>query len=165
MSTTPTTPDKTATTWRDLQDDLTFDQVGWMLNFESNAKGDPADVADVLLDAAREHVEKNRVDAERFAHLPTPAAARKVFHWEDDGEGHWTRQFSGTRAVIERPLPQYPKSRNRLDISIEGVQDQDGTIDRYVHMYTDGTQFTSVELRQLAATATNMADELDRLDR
>lgn len=155
--------DNTATTWRDLQDDLTFDQVGWMLNFESNAKGDPADAAAILLDAAREHVEQNKIDAERFGHLPAPAGALKVSHWEDDGDGHWTRQFGGTRAVIERPLPQYWNFKNRIDICIEGIQHQDGAVERYVHMYTGGTQFTSVELRQLAAVVAGMADEMDRL--
>ncbi|MBV8785295.1 MAG: hypothetical protein JOZ00_01240, partial [Mycobacterium sp.] len=90
----------TATTWRELQDELTFDQVGWMLNFEATALGDPAGVAEHLLEAARTHIQQNKIDDERFGHLPMPAGVEKAMHWEDDGTGHWSRQFSGTRSVI-----------------------------------------------------------------
>ncbi len=157
-----TTHDDNATTWRDLADDLTFDQLGFMLNFEKVALGDPAAVAEHLLETARDHVRHNKVDAERFGHLPKPAGAEKVFHWDDDGDGNWTRQFGGTSAVIERAGSKDPHW-NRLDIGVEGVQREDGTVERYVHLYSNGTEFTSVELRALAATATRMADELDRL--
>ncbi|QNI06495.1 hypothetical protein GAN17_09440 [Mycobacterium kubicae] len=151
-----------ATTWRDLENELTFDQVGQLLSFESKAKGDPASVAEVLLKDAREHVRQNKIDDENFGHLPTPAGAEHVYHWEDDGEGHWSRQFLGVSAVVKRPSPQYPNHRNSVEIGIDGIQHQDGTIERTVHIYSGGTSFTATEVRELVTHLARMAEEIDR---
>lgn len=158
-----TTPDDTATTWRELESELTFDQVGQLLNFESKAKGDPVAVAESLLSQAREHVQKNKVDGEKFSHLPLPAGAERVYHWEDDGEGNWTRLFAGLSAVVERPLPEYRNYRNMVEVGIDGVQYSDGSTERMIHIHSDGTSFTTANVRELVEYLTRMADEIDRL--
>jgi hypothetical protein len=110
---------------------------------------------------ARDHVRQNKIDAEQFGHLPTPAGANKIFHWEDDGEGHWTRQFEGTRCGFG--LANKGKFANRVDVCIDGLQHGDGTIERSIFVYSSGAEMTSADARQLATTLTEAADELDRL--
>ena len=156
-----TTTDNTATSWRDLESGLTFDQVGFMLNFESTALSDPADVAEYLLEAARGHVRQNRVDAQRFGHLQVPDGAAKVEHWEDDGTGNWVRQFSGASSVL-----QFPNFGSSVEVAIDGVQHEDGSVERFIDVYSDGSdgiQFTAEDARQLAGALIDAAAELDRL--
>ncbi len=105
------TPDNTATTWRDLADQLTAEQIAWAQRFERDALGDPADVAEGLLDIAREHAQNNLRDGIEFGHLPAPAGAVKLWHWEQDDAGHWSRTVDGTC-----------RQAAGLDVSITGTQ-------------------------------------------
>jgi hypothetical protein len=157
-----TTHDDNATTWRDLADQLTLDQLTWMELFERDALGDPGEVSAVLLDAARGHSRQNLEDDALFGHLSTPAGARKVFHWEDDGTGHWSRRFAGTERGVE--LPSDSRFRNKADVDIEGVQHADGSIERAVYVNANGVELTAAAARDLAATLIAAADEADQLN-
>jgi hypothetical protein len=158
-----TTPDN-ATSWRDLQDGLTFDQVGWMLNFRARRSVIPRRWLRFCWKLRAAMFGRTRMDAERFGHLPAPAGAVKVEHWEeDDGTGRWVRQFSGASSVVERPVPQFPNFPYSVEVAIEGVQHEDGRVERYAHIFSEGTQFTAEDARQLAGALIDAAAELDRL--
>ncbi len=72
------THDDNATTWRDLTDQLTAAQVEQSTTFERDALGDPTEVAEHLLDAARENARQNLNDRLMFGHLPVPPDAGGV---------------------------------------------------------------------------------------
>lgn len=150
-----TTPDNTATTWRDLTDQLTTEQVAWCQRHERDALGDPVAVAEGLLDIAREHAQNNLRDGIEFGHLPAPAGAVKLWHWEQDGAGHWSRTFDGTCRQVAG-----------LDVSITGTQHPDGPVNRYASLYLDErspNQLDADQLRAIAEVLTESADELDAL--
>jgi hypothetical protein len=107
---------------------------------------------------ARDHARKNLEDAAMFAHLPTPAGAQRVFHWEDEGDGHWSRRFTGTERGIKQQVGPFTK---RIDIDIEGVQFGDGRIERSCFVYTSGAELTAVQARSVAADLLAAADELN----
>jgi hypothetical protein len=156
-----TTTHDDATTWRDLTDQLTLHQITALECIERDALADPADVAAGLLDMARDHARMNLQDAAMFAHLPTPAGARKVFHWEDDGTGHWSRRFTGTERAVE--LPSDSRFRNKADVDIEGVQHADGSIERAVYVNANGVELTAAAAQDLGESLIAAADELDQL--
>jgi hypothetical protein len=156
------TTHENATTWRGLADQLTLDQITWMEQFERDALGDPAEVSAVLLDAARDHARQNLEDDARFGHLSTPAGARKVYHWEDDGTGRWSRRFCGTERGVE--LPSDSRFRNKADVDIEGVQHADGSIGRAVYVNANGAELTAAAARDLGESLLAAANELDQLD-
>jgi hypothetical protein len=160
-----TTHDDNATTWRDLTDQLTNDQIGHLENFEAKALAEPAEVAEGLLEWAREHAQKNLADDAQFGHLPHPAGARRADHWEDDGEGNWSRMFAGSQRFIESPCISTPVTGDRTNIGldIEGQQHADGTVVRYVYL-SGGGELTAISARQLAAALIEAADEVERLN-
>lgn len=150
-----TTTDNTATTWRDLTDQLTAEQIAGCEQFERDALGDPARVAEGLLDIAREHAQNNLRDGIEFGHLPTPAGAVKLWHWEQDDAGHWSRTVDGTC-----------RQAAGLDVSITGTQHPDGIVTRYASLYLDersANQLDAGQLRAAAAVLTAAAKELDAL--
>ena len=100
------THDDTATSWRDLTDQLTPEQVRRFEHFEAmalNAKRDAApdehDTADEfltgLLTEARWEAQQNLTDA--MIGLPLPDGAENAGHWDDGGEGNWTHDLQGRR--------------------------------------------------------------------
>lgn len=155
------TTDDNATTWRDLADQLTTDQVTFLEQFEATALSDPASVAEHLLAEARDRARHNLEDAARFGHLAMPAGAVKMWHWEDDGEGRWSRMFDGTRRGFG--LDRTGVAANRVDVFIDGVQYADGSIVRKINVYSDSGELTADEARALATAFVEAADELERL--
>lgn len=149
-----TTPDNTATTWRDLADQLTPEQIAWAEKLERDALGDPAEVAEVLLDAARDHARKNLTDRMAFGHLPLPAGAVEVQHWEE-ADGRWHREFTGTERHHDRGL----------DVIICGAQQADGSVQRHANVYASDSppDCEPADLRAMAALLVDAADELDFL--
>jgi len=143
--------DDTATTWRDLTNELTLEQVRALERIERDAlgRGAPGEqVAASLLDHARYHAQLNLRDTTMFGHLPTPACARFLDHFEDEGTGSFSRRFDGTVWDID-------------DIRVEviGVQHDDGTVERAVCI--NGEELTGGQARELAAALIEAADEID----
>jgi hypothetical protein len=100
-----TTDDDNATTWRDLADQLTPEQIarfdhaeqlcmtGAHLAFpQSDRSKTIADMLDGVLKEARWEAQQNLTDAHTFGHVPRPAGVESADHWEDDGTGTWTRR-------------------------------------------------------------------------
>lgn len=151
-----TTHDDNATTWRDLADQLTDKQIARLTSMESRAPAGWAagEAADALLNGAREYAEQNLMGTVVFGHIATPAAAREVFPWEDDGHGEWSRFFYGTR---------YTTAGQRYDVETTGVQRADGSVKRAVYINAPGDELTAKQAREAAALLIQAADELDRL--
>lgn len=81
------TPDNTATTWRDLADQLTPEQRATLEHFEQ----DEHMPAEILLDFARDHIDARLTDI-AYADVPIPAGA-KVGNWEQNTAGGWSRSL------------------------------------------------------------------------
>lgn len=150
-----TTPDEDATTWRDLQHELTEDQIAWVEDFERTALGDPADVAELLLDKAREHARGNLTDRMMFGQVPAPSGAVRIWHWESDDDGQWSRAFDGTS-----------RDYRGFDISIDGRQYPDGSVFRTVSVHADERVSFDVDgAREMARLLSEAADEIANLSR
>ena len=104
------THDDTATSWHDLTDQLTPEQVRRFEHFEAmalNAKRDAApdehDTADELLTGllteARWEAQQNLTDA--MIGLPLPDGAENAGHWDDGGEGNWTHDLQGRARTVD----------------------------------------------------------------
>jgi hypothetical protein len=104
---------------------------------------------------------KNLRDNAQFGHLPEPEGARKLWYWEDDGAGNWSRRFDGTRRGVG--LDQTGVFANRVDVDLDGVQHSDGSIVRAITVYSKDSEITAEQARSVAAALTEAADELDRL--
>ena len=152
--------DDNATTWRDLVDQLTPEQVAQFGRGEAdalnsvaagrNAYESPEDVARCFLVDARREAEQNLTDSTFDA--PIPAAASGAEHWEDDGTGRWTRVVQG----IQRNV-------GHLSVGITGEQHPDGTVEWSAYAHADDNPATPDQLRQFAAALLEAADELDEL--
>jgi hypothetical protein len=100
-------PATDATTWRDLADQLTPEQIRRFDHQEAMAmrslERKPAprgwvpqsaeEIAHGFLSEARWEAQQNLSDA--MIGIPAPAGAEEVVHWEDDGDGNWTRDVHG----------------------------------------------------------------------
>jgi hypothetical protein len=162
----PTTHDDNATTWRDLADQLTSEQVRRFDHLESVvmdsrkrhlAAGAPyvsaEDLARGFLKDARSEAQQNLLD--KMFDVAAPEGATSVEHWEDDGSGQWTRRVTASSRTI--PVAD-------ATVYIDGVQQLDGTVtwSLYVHA-DDGRDLTTDQVRQFAAQLVEAADEMDRL--
>lgn len=134
-----------ATTWRELTDQLTPEQVEAM----NRAEGVEGMTAEMLLALAREYVESNVAQA-FYGGLPEPAAER-VYEWQpDDGDGY-LRHFTVTSRRVDS-----------LSFDVGGIQYSDGRIEH--HIVTDsGEHLTAEQARALAAVLLASADQLDGL--
>jgi hypothetical protein len=156
-----TTHDDNSSTWRDLADQLTPEQVARFERWEADAlksvaagrNGNyesPEDIARCFLVDARREAEQNLTDS--TFDVPIPAGASGAEHWEDDGTGRWTRPVYG----IQRNVAH-------LSVGITGEQHPDGTVGWAAHAHADDNPATPDQLRQFAAAVLEAADELDRL--
>ena len=149
-------PDNTATTWRDLADQLTPEQVASMEQAEIDfGIPDKDKQAALLLDFAREHCEFNIVDA-AYADVSLPAGA------QSDSSG-WERNSDGSgysRSLVWRDF----EGIGTAAIAIDGRQRADGSFTRQVSVYAENTPLTAAEARQLAAGLLEAADQLGALD-
>jgi hypothetical protein len=165
---TPTTHDDNATTWRDLADQLTPEQIAELEESERrhrrNAVSDPAwctwlprteaDIASTLLSSARGHVAGN-LNEVLFAEIALPAGAVDALPWESDG---W-RCFDGSSWSIERTRGA------DIEVKIVGVQYADGRVERRiaVHELHHDEPITPLEGQQLVAVVAAARDEIDWL--
>jgi hypothetical protein len=87
-----------------------------------------------------------------LAHVAAPADADHVEDWRDDlGTGEYERFMRGTRRIVAG-----------VEIWIVGWQQADGTVARHGSVWATETRLDAASLRQLAALASDAADELDQ---
>jgi hypothetical protein len=152
-----TTTHDDATTWRDLADQLTPEQIERLADMERRQAAE--EPAETLLFGAREYAEQNLNDGLVFGGVDWPEGARKVYSCGErtDGRG-WSREFSGTRRQVAG-----------VSVYIDGTQFADGTVERELAIGVDdlssgpGGRLTVDEARQLVALIADAADELERL--
>lgn len=148
-----TTPDNTATTWRDLADQLTPEQVASYERLERRlqSQGIPsAATTAAFLDFARRDSLGNFADA-AYGDVPAPPGAVSVDKWMDHSE------FGLARGVIWREF-RAPD----LYVDIDGWQKCDGTAVPEISLYLDeGQKLTSSQARTLAVLLVQAADALD----
>jgi hypothetical protein len=146
-----TTTDNTATTWRDLADQLTSNEIACYVRLEQEYRDRGVLNADVLLlDYARTDVEFRLADM-ACADVPVPAGAIGVDKWQQHID------FGLCRAVTWREL-------DNGDVAIDGWQKSDGTEIREIALYLDDAPtFDGPGARRLAALLIQAADELDAI--
>ena len=154
-----TTHHDSATTWCDLADALTPQQIAYLENWESqpdippNADGSscaPEQHQSTLLFTAREFVEQNLAGA-LFADVPPPPEDGRHWPWEHVGDGVWQRCFVGTVRKV-----------GGLEIAITGVQSTDGLIVRSIRV-DDTDDIDATAARQIAAALIEAVNELEGL--
>lgn len=154
-----TTHDDNATTWRELADALTRQQVAYIEEWERHPEIPP--LADgsaptndahqrALLFTAREFVGSNAAAA-LFADVAPPPEEGHYYPWENIGDDTWTRFFVGTSRKL-----------GDVEVFISGIQSSDGSISRDINV-SAGEGMGATEARELAALLIQAADELDRL--
>ena len=145
------THDDNATTWRDLADQLTPEQVAELEYCEREDYAPDLASPGNHLNHARKLVELNLARA-MYADVAPPAEAiGEVDQWTDIGDDEYQRQFTSWRRQVD-------------DASVEvfGLQSHDGRIDREIVIDARGCYDASTA-RQIAAALVEAADELDRL--
>src|ERR1700738_3599623 len=156
-----TTHDDHATTWRDLADQLTPEQIAGLEDCERRFKTDG--VADdpraqtSLLGFARQYAEHNLVDA-AYADVVLPPGA------STDSEG-WGKdlKLGGYRRSL---LWRSDGNPGDVSVDIDGWQRQHGSFTRHISLWgtDDGGALTSAQARRIAAMLLDAAHELDRLN-
>ena len=144
------TTDNTATTWRDLTDKLTEEQITDLTALEKVYRNAP-EADRTLLAEAQEHAEGNR----RLGHVPAPVGAVRLYQWQHDPEedGLWRREFEGREWKV-----------GPVAVVVGGHQRADGSALASMFVYGgDGANLTNVEARRLAAVMVEAADEVDRI--
>lgn len=159
-----TTPDNTATTWRDLADQLTPEQIAYIEHWESRpaeppkADGSPRSVEQqrtALLFSARQFAAANTA-AIAYSDIAPPAGAVDLDTWTAaDGDGDM-RFFTGTTRAV-----------GSINVSILGWQYSDGRAVRTVRVestdeYNDG-DMPAAQARLVAAALIEAAGEMERL--
>jgi spore germination cell wall hydrolase CwlJ-like protein len=94
------THDDNATTWRDLTDQLTAEQVDKLAGMERRSRSSAQETAEALLEGAREWAQNNLTDKVMFGHIAPPPDPGRHYHWEQDDEGQWSRRFEGGVGVV-----------------------------------------------------------------
>jgi hypothetical protein len=152
-----TTQDDTATTWRDLADQLTPQQIQMLTDWEG--ENIPLGIPDARqghLNAARTMIERNLRQA-LCADVPLPADALDelgVTLWED---------WDGLRSARMYAVAKLPVAGTNVTIHVVGWQFDDGSSERTVSLLLDEESMTTAQTRALAAALIAAADEMDRL--
>jgi hypothetical protein len=162
------THDDNATTWRDLTDQLTPEQIRRFERFEAlsmkSIQQQPTprgwvpesaeDITRGFLTEARWEAQQNLND--KMINMPVPAGAIEVEHWEDNGTGYWTRLVHAEC----RSIPGFDAA-----VYINAVQTRDGALTWSLYLHCeDRDDLTADQTRQLAGHLFDAADELDRLN-
>ncbi len=143
--------DETATTWRDLVDQLTPQQVVELEYCEREEFPPGLASPGNHLNHARKLVELNLARA-MYADVAPPADAIEVDDWSD-----WDRD------VYLRMFVSWFRREDGVSVEISGFQSSDGLVERSI-VDTSGDNPMSAGLaRQRAAALLEAADELDRL--
>lgn len=155
--TTSTAHDDNATTWRDLADALTPEQIAYIEHWEThpddppNVDGSPRPEAErqrSLLFIAREFVEQNAAAA-LFADVAPPPEAGHHHPWEHVGDGAWRRFFTGTSRKV-----------GDVEVFVTGMQSSDDSIVRRINV-AGAEDMSAADARATAALLIEAADELD----
>lgn len=142
----------TATTWRDLADQLDACQIATLAQREDEC------TREFSLDTARGWAADNLLQG-FYADVPEPADATDVSPWCEAADGTVERLFSGTERVIT----------STVSVRIDGGQSSDGRVTArraHVHVSNQGFDPGSLDedgLRRLAAACIAAADEIRRL--
>src|ERR1700739_562490 len=105
------TPENASTSWRDLTDQLTPEQIAYLEEQERNPRTyfqsvelpdgrtvrrllppSPEDLRRTLLDRARAEA-RNNLGIAMIGDFPTPAGATKVYDWQEADRPHRARLF------------------------------------------------------------------------
>lgn len=140
------------TTWRDLADQLTAEQVANLELVERDAIR-YRQSADALVRIAQSMIVTN-LDQIRLGDIAAPADAIDTGLWEDDGDG------GCQRSVIFWKHPGVPEA-----VQVIGEQHDDGTVtNRLIYGSADLEAIDASTARAIAAALVLAADELDRID-
>jgi hypothetical protein len=142
------------TTWHDIADQLTDQQIATLDDMERNWSAATADkTTDALLFIARDYAESNLTDEVMFGHIAPPADATRLFHWgTTGGDDVWSREFDGTDHNVAA-----------VTCYVTGRQFDDGRCERWIALSaSDLEKLTPAQARELATALREAADEVDR---
>jgi hypothetical protein len=143
-----TTPDNTATNWRDLADQLTPEQIEKLARMEQRSRMTADETAGMLLVGARELATGNVVDQVAFGGIEPPSDATRCCI-EEGGAGAWVRSFDGTARKVDD-----------AEVFISGRQFEDGRTVREIGIDARG-DYDAATARRIAAI--EAADEIEGL--
>lgn len=148
------TPGGNATSWRDLVDQLTPQQVAELEYCEREQVPPGVFSPQTQLNCARAMARHNIIQA-LCADIQVPAdAASDVFEWEEWEDGGHARMY--TCSV---------RTAGKVSVEIAGIQHDDGRVDRFIlaqDANRDGSM-TAAQAREFAALLVDAAEELDSL--
>ncbi len=139
--------DGTATTWRELADQLRPEQIaeldGWECGGYEAAK---------LLFTARVWAGENVADTVMFSHVAAPPDAAELLCWCRDNDGAYSRDFTTA-----------PRRFGETMIYVNGRQLSDGRCVRWITLWANEADHLSpAQAREFAAMLVRVADEIDR---
>jgi hypothetical protein len=149
-----TTHDDNATTWRDLAEQLTAQQIEEIAESERNQLAAGYDNSVGFLNYARKMATENAAQI-FLADVPSPREAiGDIDEWSEFGDGLFTRQYNVWRH------PEQP-------VSVEGWQYSDGQTTYVEREIIDDRNdgITAEQCRHRAAALLEAADLLDRLSK
>jgi hypothetical protein len=151
------------TTWRDLADQLTPDQIAYLENWEAHPGVPMMSIEHEnpqewhrgsLIFTAQEFADTNKC-AETCRDLPMPPDVTVIDGWSNWGDGELYRFFDGTT-----------RSDGGVKVFITGRQYNDGRVEREITVngsaHTDD-RLSAGEARSAARMLVDAADELDQL--
>jgi hypothetical protein len=160
-----------ATSWRDLADQLTPEQIARMEDLEriyrapqprySTVPTSDHEIAALLLHLARRHAIDN-VTGALYADLPSPPGAVDVGDWispsDDDDDPRPVRYFTGNQWATE------PDDGQTITVKVSGAQYGDGSMQRQVciESIADPVFLTAEQAHRAAAALVDAADEVDQ---
>jgi hypothetical protein len=168
------THDENATTWRDLADQLTTEQVTKIQGIERDPVGyfrrigppmSRSEVQATLLRMARSYAGDN-LAVYLCAEVPDPAGAVNVSDWSDWDVDAACRYFSGRSWVID-----HGDHGEAIHVVVDGSQLSNGDINRAITLSNKSREWGTVnwetitpqQARQFASALIEAARELDRL--
>ena len=137
-------------TWRDLQDELTAEQIANLAERENRHLFPPGLVA-----AARVMARRNVLQA-LHADIPPPPDAVTLNEWESSGSTQ--RPAEPASRVFTMG---FRREDGDLSVELLGIQYSDGRVERTVLTQPAGEQLTGEQARRYAALLLAAADELD----
>ncbi|WP_162938576.1 hypothetical protein [Mycobacterium kyogaense] len=155
----------TATTWRDLADQLTAEQLAMLRYFDERTLDGVAqefvrqNEAEAALKANYDPDRESELINERLADFPLPAGEPHADEWYAvrDSDGDATRNLEWASYNLE--------DRRGVGADVAGTQCEDGTVSRYVYVYAADQALKASQARALARILDTAADTLDQLER
>jgi hypothetical protein len=156
-----------ATTWRDIADQLTPEQITELEVSErgyrdraqlpkpwySTEPRSDSDITALMLHLARRHAADNLAD-EMYGGVPDPAGAVEVYGWGADSE---TRVFDGSSWVVN-----LEDRGGVIEVRVQGEQQADGGVRREIAVHE--TDLTVEQARRLADAIRAACDEAEQMN-